>query len=621
MKGPVRAYSRLAVVMAAVVWMSMFACRPAWSPDGKQLLFAGTDQNGKFVGLWDRQTETARRLLSFPADHHYLNALWTPEGDSIITLSCPRKSDVVTVTMSDADGNLTGTMQYGRGTRSAHALVGCVPHGKHLFFTTNTIGRLDLSTGSVAEVEPGPGETYGVGRRGDGLCYARVTEKDRSVTAWEIGSLDPETMARTPILKSGDFPGLEVTPTPAFSPDLGRIAMPTKDKHAILVFAGGKLAQTLAIGKRQVVSDLTWSKDGKKVYAAQGDDQGTDQVWNLLEVDVDSGQLVRTRLFQCERWRFGSPVDASLGVALSPDGALVAVTTAYAKGVAAKAQGLYLVDLTRKERKATCVPFPPSEKIVVCGSDLMLGLGKQWREDYRKEPVDRVVEIRGGGTSHGFASLASGKCELSMAARRPRERDLDFAKKHGVTFEGQCIAREPLAVCVHKDNPLASLTLAELTNIFGQGSVDKWSDLGVELEHGPRHVVAGFAAGYRNAHHNFRTKVLRRQKLDDSVRFMAKAEDAIKMLLQEPNAIVCMDHPELARAEKNVRIVPIRKDEDSPPLWPEGGSIDSGTYPLLSEFFVYSRKDAAPGVKRFMQWLASRDGRKSIDRAGYTPAK
>jgi ABC-type phosphate transport system substrate-binding protein len=178
-----------------------------------------------------------------------------------------------------------------------------------------------------------------------------------------------------------------------------------------------------------------------------------------------------------------------------------------------------------------------------------------------------------------------------------------------------------MVICVNKNNPIASLTIADLASIFGNGGIRDWSELGVQLPKGGNKLAVGFATGYRNARSNFRSKVLAQGRLDSSVNVMSRADDAITMLLQEPNAVVCLDEPELARREKNVRIVPVRADESSPPIWPEAGSIDNGKYLLVSEFFVLTRKDGGPDVMRFVNWLKSKEGRASTDQAGYTPAR
>jgi len=620
MKEPTRAYVRLAVVAAAVSLAMLFACRPAWSPDGKQLLFAGADQEGRFVAVLDRDTKEAKRINHTPSGYGFLNAMWTPDGKSVITVAQGSKASHLMVTVMDTEGNVAATHNC-MGSRDPHALAGCVPHGTYLFFTTGTVRRLDLETGEVKTIRPAPNESIAVGPRGDGLCYTRFSMKKSKVTAWEIGSLHPHTLKCTPLLNSKDFPDVVVTPAPAFSPDLSRIAMPSADRKSIHVFDEGEWQTTLPIGDKQVVSDLKWSKDGASIFAAQGSDLGTDHVWNLLEIAADGSKESRTKLFKCARWRFGARVDTSLGLSVSPDGRFAAVTTAFAKGVAAKDAGLYLVDLKADERKATRIPFPPRLSISMRGSDLLLGLAGQWREEYRKQPLGHSLDFMGGGSGASMAALAAGKCDIAMAARKPRSRDLEFAKKHDVTFETHCVAREPMVICVNKDNPIASLTIADLASIFGNGGIGDWSQLGTKLPSGSNKLVAGFATGYRNARSDFRSKVLSQGRLDTSVKVMSQAEDAITMLLQEPNAIVCLDEPSLARGEKNVRIVPVRVAKDSPPSWPEQGSIDNGTYPLLSEFFVLTRKGSAPDVVRFVNWLKSEEGRASTYKAGYVPAR
>lgn len=622
MKESIRTHVRHAAVAAAVLLTTLLTCRPAWGQGGKQLLLAGADTAGSFVAALDRESNEAKRVVHAPPGDRFLKAMWMPDGKSVITVSLssqPGKKRQLTVMVSDTAGNLVATHYCAGGIRDARALAGCVPHGQYLFFPAGTVRRLNLETGEVKGIVTAPGESYAVGPRGDGLCYVRCFAKNHKMTIWEVGALNPHTLKCTPLLKSKDFPDMGITPTPAFSPDLSRIAIPSDDNRSIHVFRDGDWQATLVSGDRQIVSDLKWSRDGESIFATQGSDMGTDHIWNLLEIAADGSKENRTPLFKCARWRFGSKVDITLGLSVSPDQRFAAVTTAFAKGVARDDAGLYLVDLAAAERKAVRVPFPPRATITMRGSDLLLGLARQWSDDYRKLPMSHLLDFRGGGTSAGMAALAAGKCDVSMAARKPGERDLKFAKEHGVTFETHCVAREPMVICVNKRNPIASLTIAELGSIFGNGGIGDWSEFGVKLPGNSNKLTAGFATGYRNARQNFRRKVLGRGEIDSSVKVMSQASDAITMLLHEPNAVVCLDDPALAHGEENVRIVPIRREEELPPIWPEQGAIDNGSYPLLSEFFVISRTGSRSDVVRFVRWLQSKAGRMSTDQAGYTP--
>lgn len=107
---------------------------------------------------------------------------------------------------------------------------------------------------------------------------------------------------------------------------------------------------------------------------------------------------------------------------------------------------------------------------------LALELGKRFEALY---PGVRV-EVQTGGSSRGVADARQGKAELGMVSRalKPDEQDL----------KAFTIARDGIALIVHKDNPIKGLTREQVVQIYTK-RVKRWSQLSPDGADAPITVV------------------------------------------------------------------------------------------------------------------------------------
>ncbi|MGK0300127.1 MAG: phosphate transport system substrate-binding protein [Planctomycetota bacterium] len=636
MNTSLRAYQRLAAVAVVAVLACILACRPAWSPDGERLLFTAVDNGGRFVACYDRETGMAERVLVPPAGHDSLNAMWGGDGKCAVVLSGGNRGNPADLGVTEVllpEVWLPGvvpktlrTMWVGNAPESK-ALVGAVVVARHLFFSTGDIVRLDLDTGVTESLAARRGERLALMRRGDGLCYVSyvVGRKPGPNGVWEVGSLDPETLQRTRILQSKDFPGVQIWPRPAFSSDLERIAMPSQNCESLIMFREGKIESTLPLGAKHHVhvNDLVWSRHGDKIYATLSrlaEQPASGYQWSLYEATIGGSMQRETVLFGSEAVRMIGTPDHSLGLAISPDGKTAAMTTAYVSNVA-KDHGLYLVDLSHARRTVTKVAFPKSQAVTMRGSDYMRDLAMQWSGQFRVDHPGHVIEVIGGGTGPGFAALLAGDADFSMATRPASAGELDQAKQKGITLEQHCVVRNVAAICVHKDSPIKSLTIAQLAKIFGVDGVTKWSELGFEVPESDDDIIMATRKVRAASYDALRSSALALGQFAHS-RINPENDDAlIAFAAIKKGAIVAVDDSDAAVRNDDVKVIPIARDDTSRPCMPTEAAIVDGSYPLVLPMFVYSRKGAGAKVSRFLEWVRSDVGKKLTTEFGFRPAK
>ena len=121
--------------------------------------------------------------------------------------------------------------------------------------------------------------------------------------------------------------------------------------------------------------------------------------------------------------------------------------------------------------------------ITITGSDTMINLAQAWAEEYGKLHPDIDPQVAGGGSGVGISGLIDGIVDIANASRKMKDKEKKLAKdkNDGVEPVEFVVGQDALAVYVHKDNPLDSISIEQLAEIYGDGgSIVKWSQLGVQ---------------------------------------------------------------------------------------------------------------------------------------------
>ena len=124
-----------------------------------------------------------------------------------------------------------------------------------------------------------------------------------------------------------------------------------------------------------------------------------------------------------------------------------------------------------------------STTIRVEGSDKMVNLAQAWSEQYQAENMDITIEISGGGSSFGIASLVQGLADMANSSREMKTKETYRAKNEfGLDPQEFIVGQDALAVFIHKDNPMEEISITQLAALYGEGgSIQNWSELGVTL--------------------------------------------------------------------------------------------------------------------------------------------
>jgi phosphate transport system substrate-binding protein len=107
----------------------------------------------------------------------------------------------------------------------------------------------------------------------------------------------------------------------------------------------------------------------------------------------------------------------------------------------------------------------------------MVNLALAWAEAYQQVEPAVDVSVTGGGSGTGIAALINGTVDLANASRQIKPEEIEQARANGIEPLEIVVARDAIAVIVHRDNPVDHLTIEQLSAIYS-GAINNWAEVG-----------------------------------------------------------------------------------------------------------------------------------------------
>jgi phosphate transport system substrate-binding protein len=246
----------------------------------------------------------------------------------------------------------------------------------------------------------------------------------------------------------------------------------------------------------------------------------------------------------------------------------------------------------------------------VKGSDTMVILAQHWAEGFMASHEGVQVQVTGGGSGTGIAALLGGTADIASASRpmNDRERATLSRERHAEARESR-VALDALAVYVHDQNPVTSLTMEQLASIY-RGQVTRWSEVG-----GPdRPIVLYSRENNSGTYTYFKEHVLGNQDFALTAQTLPGTAAVINAVSRDPNGI---GYGGIGYAE-GVRTVPIA-GADGEPVAPSLENATSGRYPLSRFLLMYTAGEPRGLAADFLAFVASPDGQRLVEQAGFYP--
>ena len=262
-----------------------------------------------------------------------------------------------------------------------------------------------------------------------------------------------------------------------------------------------------------------------------------------------------------------------------------------------------------------------SKVILNRGSDTMINVAQAWAEAYAKAAPDVSVEVAGGGSGVGIAALIDGTVQMANSSRPMKAAEREAARAARGADPVQTVAGyDALAVYVHKDNPLTSLSLPQMKALFAEGGgVERWSDLGVANTACPRDRIIRISRQSSSGTYDFfREVALAKTDFKLGTLELNGSKEVVELVAHTPCAI---GYSGMGYATPHVRALAIAKTPEAAPVVPTLATTLDRTYPIARPLYIYTVGEPTGEVKRYMDWILSPEGQAIVQLVGYVPLR
>ena len=254
------------------------------------------------------------------------------------------------------------------------------------------------------------------------------------------------------------------------------------------------------------------------------------------------------------------------------------------------------------------------------GSDTLVNVAQAWAENYQNVNADVAVAVSGGGSGTGIAAMINATVDIANASRQMKRKEIDLAKSRGQDPVEHVVGYDALAVFLHPDNPLDSIGIPQLAEMYGEeGETESWSQLGIEVPGCKgQEIILVSRQNNSGTYAYFRKAVLgakRDYKL--GTHDMHGSKDVVHLVEKTPCAI---GYSGLAYATDHVKMVCVASGEGADCVNPSVATASDGSYPIARPLFMYTNGEPQGEIKSYLDWILSDEGQCIILDKGYAPA-
>ncbi|MBL0314033.1 MAG: phosphate ABC transporter substrate-binding protein [Holophagaceae bacterium] len=264
------------------------------------------------------------------------------------------------------------------------------------------------------------------------------------------------------------------------------------------------------------------------------------------------------------------------------------------------------------------------------GSDTLNNVMTFWVESFGKQYPNVKIQVEGKGSSTAPPALIEGTAQLGPMSREMKSEEIDkFEKKYGYKPTKVAVAIDTLAVFVHKDNPIKSLTLQEVDALFSKtrkGGHPKdaktWGDLGLKGAWAAKPISLYGRNSASGTYGYFKEHALFKGDYKDTVKEQPGSSSVVQSVSSDKNAA---GYSGIGYATSGVRAVPLANEKayNGEPFPATYENALNGKYPMARFLYVYinhnPKKPIDPLTKEFIKFVLSKEGQQIVVKDGYLP--
>jgi phosphate transport system substrate-binding protein len=255
------------------------------------------------------------------------------------------------------------------------------------------------------------------------------------------------------------------------------------------------------------------------------------------------------------------------------------------------------------------------------GSDTLVNVAQAWAEAYPEVNPEVAVAVSGGGSGTGIAAMINGTVDIANASRKMKAKEIKSAEANGQHPVEHVVGFDALAVFINKNNPITTLSIEQLRNIYGRDpKFTKWSDLGVKVPGcDSDEIVVASRQNNSGTYAYFKETVLgKKGKYRTGTLDMHGSKEVVDLV---ENTACAIGYSGLAYATEHVKKVCIATETGGPCIEPTVATASDHSYPIARPLFMYTNGEPQGEIKKYLDWILSDAGQCILLKKGYAPVR
>ena len=262
------------------------------------------------------------------------------------------------------------------------------------------------------------------------------------------------------------------------------------------------------------------------------------------------------------------------------------------------------------------------------GSDTLANLMTLWAEEFKRAYPNVNIQIQAAGSSTAPPALTEGTANIGPMSRRMKDKELEaFETRFGYKPTAVPVAIDALAIYVHKDNPIAGMSIADVDAVFSStrkcgadADVSNWGSLGLQGAWAQRDVQIFGRNSVSGTYGYFKSKALCKGDFKNTVNEQPGSASVVQSVSTSINGI---GYSGIGYKTSSVRAVPLSKKVGGETVAATPDNAVTGDYPLSRFLYVYVNKDPnkqlSPLEREFIKLVYSKQGQEVVVKDGYIP--
>ncbi|MFY8200922.1 MAG: PstS family phosphate ABC transporter substrate-binding protein [Pirellula staleyi] len=268
-----------------------------------------------------------------------------------------------------------------------------------------------------------------------------------------------------------------------------------------------------------------------------------------------------------------------------------------------------------------------SGQIKSVGSDSMNSLMLLWTEKFKEYYKGVRTEVEGQGSSKAMPALIEGAASFGPMSRDAKPNEIaDFEKKYGYKPVLLPTSIDLLAVYVHRDSPLESISLDQLDSVFsstrklGGDAIERWGQLDLTGDYAKEPIALFGRNAASGTYGFFKEKALGNGDFRDQVNEQPGSTAVIQSVGENRFA---MGYSGIGYKTSSVKPLKLASKKGGPAIEPTEENAYNGKYPLSRYLFLTVNykptSKLEPLRKEFIKFVFSKEGQQLAVKDGYFP--